>query len=144
MTHDNARIARRTFLGRSSLMAAGLSATFFSAKGYSAQDDKSTAASRLERYNPKTAGGCAVSLGYDVDMPTGDAYLYDRSLGWQGRAHGHLNDDIRKYVRTLASHAEDFDAKLEFFVQGNTFEVAKDAALWTEIAGRGHAIDSHM
>lgn len=106
-------------------------------------------ASEIDRYNPKRDGGCAVAFGYDMDMPcAGVDYLYDRELGWprdgECVAFGHLNEDVRSYVRLLASISEDHGLALQFFVQGNTFEESEDAELWTEIAGRGHAIDSHM
>ena len=105
--------------------------------------------SQIHKYNPKRDGGCAVSLGYDVDMPSGGLeYLYDRKIGWLyddwDGAHGHLNDDIRDYISRLASTAESYDAKIQFFVQGNTFEIPEDTAVFRDISERGHAVDSHM
>jgi len=105
--------------------------------------------SKVKSYNPKNDGGCAVSFGYDVDMPAGgNAYLYDRILPWQGKgdvdAHGHLNQDIRDYIEKLATIAERYDAKQQFFIQGNTFKNNVDVEFWKTIADRGHAIDSHM
>ena len=116
-------------------------------------------AAQLESYDPKKDGGCAVALGYDMDMPGDPAYLYDRALGWQrapnrGRTdskgqkngldfcHGHLNEDIIEYVLLLAETAERYDARIQFFLQGNTFEDPIDH--WRKIAGNGHGIDSHM
>ena len=102
-------------------------------------------------YNPKKDGGCAVAFGYDMDMPGDPAYLYDRSLGWKGKpggntasdfCHGHLNEDIIEYVLLLTQTAERFDAQIQFFLQGNTFEDPIDH--WKTIAANGHAIDSHM
>lgn len=106
-------------------------------------------------YKPKKDGGCAVAFGYDMDMPGDPAYLYDRSLGWKGSqngnpggnalvdfCHGHLNKDIIDYVLLLAQTAERFDARIQFFLQGNTFEDPVDH--WKTIAANGHAIDSHM
>ena len=106
-------------------------------------------ASKIKNYNPKKDGGCAVSFGYDCDMPYGgNAYLYDKILPWQRKdgkdAHGHLNQDVRDYIERLVTIAENYDAKQQFFIQGNTFEKEVDVAFWKKIAKRGHAIDSHM
>ena len=107
--------------------------------------------SDIVRYSPKRDGGCAVALGYDMDMPGDLSYLYDRELGWRARpnakevtdyCHGHLNDDVSEYVRLLIETAEGFDARLQFFLQGNTLEDPVD--LWAEVVQRGHAVDSHM
>ena len=140
------KISRRRFWGESTQVAIGALTTSFSMSRCSTQKQL---ASQIEHYNPKRDGGCAVAFGYDMDMPcAGLEYLYDRNLGWprdgECIANGHLNEDIRTYVRLLAGISEDYGLGLQFFVQGNTFEETEDAALWTEIAGRGHAIDSHM
>ena len=140
------KVSRRRFLRQSTLAAAGALVGSFSMSGCGSQRP---AASKIERYNPKRDGGCAVAFGYDMDMPcAGLEYLYDRNLGWprdgECVAYGHLNEDVRNYVRLLTRISEDYELGLQFFVQGNTFERAEDAALWTEIADRGHAIDSHM
>lgn len=138
---SNKKISRRTFIRNTSLIAAGL----FVGNGCSTFDGgKHREVSKIHTYKPKRDGGCAVSLGYDMDMPGTIAYLYDRSLGWSGGCHGHLNDDIRSYVSTLASNAEKYDAKIHFFVQGNTFEKTEDTAVLSNISHRGHAVDSHM
>lgn len=136
------RISRRTFVKNTSLIAGGLIAgNGCIAFGGGRHRD----VSQIQRYNPKRDGGCAVSLGYDMDMPGGGfEYLYDRTLGWNARADGHLNGDIRNYVLRLASTAESYDAKVQFFVQGNTFEVSEDTAVFREVSHRGHAVDSHM
>ena len=138
-------ISRRSFIRNISLIAAGI----YAGNGCTLNGTSRPGASKIGRYNPRRDGGCAVALGYDVDMPPGgDAYLYDRSIGWlytdDEIAHGHLNDDIRDYINRLASIAESYDSQLEFFIQGNTFERAVDTAFWKEFAKRGHAIDSHM
>ena len=140
------KISRRRFWEKSTQAAVGALTTSLSISQCSSQKQ---AASQIERYDPKRDGGCAVAFGYDMDMPcAGVEYLYDRNLGWprdaECIANGHLNEDVRTYVRLLASISEDYGLGLQFFVQGNTFEQTEDAALWTEIAGRGHAIDSHM
>ena len=143
---NNKKISRRTFIRNTSFIAAGL----FVGNGCSTfNSGKNPEISKIHTYNPKRDGGCAVALGYDVDMPPGgDRYLYDRSIGWlytdDEVAHGHLNDDIRDYINTLGSISEGYDAKLQFFIQGNTFEKRVDTAFWQEFARRGHAIDSHM
>ena len=137
---NNKKMSRRSFIRNTSLIAAGL----FVGNGCTFNSSKHRPVSKIRNYNPKRDGGCAVSLGYDMDMPGGIAYLYDRSLGWMGNAHGHLNDDIRNYVDILASTAEPYDAKLQFFVQGNTFEKPEDSAVFADISRRGHAVDSHM
>lgn len=139
-------ITRRGFWERSTQMAVSALATSFSLSQCRSQE---RVASQIEHYNPERDGGCAVAFGYDMDMPcAGLEYLYNRDLGWprEGEcvANGHLNQDVRDYVRLLASIAEEYGLGLQFFVQGNTFEESKDADLWTEIADRGHAIDSHM
>jgi peptidoglycan/xylan/chitin deacetylase (PgdA/CDA1 family) len=110
---------------------------------------KPARASTIKYYNPAIEKGCAVSFGYDVDMPYGgNDYLYDKMLPWQGKdgkdAHGHLNQDIRDYIEKLVSIAERYDARQQFFIQGNTFERPADVDFWKTIAARGHAIDSHM
>ncbi len=138
-------ISRRRFIHNISLVAAGI----FAGNGCSFSRSDPLDSSRISSYYPKRDGGCAVALGYDVDMPPGgNAYLYDRSIGWlytdDEVAHGHLNDDIRNYIKTLATIAEHYDAQLHFFIQGNTFEKTVDTAFWQEFAKRGHAIDSHM
>jgi len=107
--------------------------------------------SEIVNYNPKRDGGCAVALGYDVDMPGDLAYLYDRSLGWLAKpnaksvtdyCHGHLNEDVINYIQLLTKTAEDFNARLQFFLQGNTLEDPVEP--WVDIVKRGHAVDSHM
>jgi peptidoglycan/xylan/chitin deacetylase (PgdA/CDA1 family) len=140
------KISRRRFWKQSTQAAVGALVTSFSMSRCSSQQ---RLASQIERYMPKRDGGCAVAFGYDMDMPcTGVEYLYDRNLGWprdgECVAFGHLNEDVREYVRLLATISEDYGLGLQFFVQGNTFEETEDAELWTEIADRGHAIDSHM
>ena len=142
---NNEKISRRSFIRNTSLIAAGI----FVGKGCTVIGGTRYGASKIDCYNPKRDGGCAVSLGYDVDMPPGgDIYLYDRSIGWlytdEEIAHGHLNDDIRNYINTLGTIAESYDSQLHFFIQGNTFEREVDTAFWKEFAKRGHAIDSHM
>ena len=86
-------------------------------------------------------GKCAVAIGYDVDMPGDLDYLYVKELGWQGGCHGHLNEDVINYVKTVVNISERYDAKLQFFLQGNTFEDPVEH--WIDIAERGHAIDQH-
>jgi len=81
-----------------------------------------------------------------VDMPADPAYLYDRALPWPWqvpgpKVHGHLNEDIEKYILRLAGLAEDHGARLQFFLEGNTMEDPPD--LWIEILKRGHAVDQH-
>ena len=107
--------------------------------------------SEIVSYNPKKNGGCAVAIGYDMDMPGDLAYLYDRNIGWLSKpnpksvtdyCHGHLNEDVVNYIRLLTKTAEDFDARLQFFLQGNTLEDPVD--LWIDIVKREHAVDSHM
>ena len=107
--------------------------------------------SEIAHYSPKKDGGCVVAFGYDVDMPGDPAYLYDRSLGWRSRpnpesvtdyCHGHLNEDVSGYIQLLTRRAEDFDVRLQFFLQGNTLEDPAD--LWVDLVRRGHAVDSHM
>lgn len=141
---NNKKISRRTFIRNASFIAAGL----FTGNGCTFNGSKRREASQILRYNPKKDGGCAVAFGYDVDMPPGgDSYLYDRSIGWlyteDEIAHGHLNDDVRDYINRLGLIAEHYDSKLQFFIQGNTFEKPVDTAFWKEFAKRGHAIDSH-
>jgi peptidoglycan/xylan/chitin deacetylase (PgdA/CDA1 family) len=105
----------------------------------------------IERFDPKKEGGCVVALGYDVDMPGDLAYLYDRGLGWCGKpggktaldfCHGHLNEDVIDYIHLLTKTAEEYDARLQFFLQGNGFEDPVDH--WKGVAANGHALDSHM
>ena len=140
------KVSRRRFLERATLTAAGGLAGSFSTSGC---DSSREAVGKIQRYNPKRDGGCAVAFGYDMDMPCESLeYLYDRNLGWprggECIALGHLNEDVRNYVRLLTRISEDYELGLQFFVQGNTFERPEDAELWTEIAARRHAIDSHM
>jgi len=139
------RISRRTFIRNASLAVAGATAL----NGCTPSANKMAAASKVKFYNPKKDGGCAVSFGYDCDMPYGgNEYLYDKTLAWQSKdgldAHGHFNQDIRDYVEKLVTIAERYDAKQQFFIQGNTFEKPVDIEFWKTIADRGHAIDSHM
>ncbi len=89
----------------------------------------------------REGGKCAVAIGYDVDMPGDLDYLYNKELGWQGGCHGHLNEDVINYVKNVVKIAESYDAKLQFFLQGNTFEDPVEH--WIDIAQRGHAIDQH-
>ena len=105
----------------------------------------------ISDYHPQKNGGCAVALGYDVDMPGDLTYLYDRNIGWRAKAdpksvtdyvHGHLNEDVADYINLLTKTAEDFDARMQFFLQGNTLE--DPIELWADIVKRGHAVDSHM
>ncbi len=142
------RTSRRTFIHDTSLIVAGSAAGLFTGNGCTYIRGQGRHPSNVPRYNPKKEGGCAVALGYDVDMPPGgEEYLYDRSIGWlytdEEVAHGHLTDDIRDYINRLGSIAESFDAQLQFFIQGNTFEKPIDVAFWKEFAKRGHALDSH-
>lgn len=137
---------RRTFLHHSTVAAAAALLGTFSTTGCSSSPRK---AEDVDRYNPKKDGGCAVSFGYDMDMPCGgNTYLYDRSLGWlytdECAAHGHLNQDVRDYINLLGTRAEDAGVKLQFFLEGNTFEEPEDMAHWKSFAKRGHAMDSHM
>ncbi|MFC2099023.1 polysaccharide deacetylase family protein [Bacteroidota bacterium] len=142
----NKKLSRRSFIRNTSLAAGGL----ILANGCNtSQEGKHRYASQISEYNPKRDGGCAVSLGYDVDMPRGGLeYLYDRKIGWLtdawDDAHGHLNDDIRDYIYRISSIADGYDANLQFFVQGNTFEIPEDTAVFKDISQKGHAIDSHM
>ena len=143
-------LSRRKFIQNSSVAALGstLGLTLINACRFNPSIKKKRKTG-IDQYNPKKDGGCAVALGYDVDMPYGgNDYLYDKNLPWQGKdgrdAHGHLNKDIRKYIGKLVTIAETFDSKLQFFIQGNTFEVQEDVNLWKKVAARGHAIDSHM
>ncbi len=139
-------LSRRDFIRSTSVMAAGVTAGALTGNGCSTfkSTGKQANSSEICCYNPKKDGGCAVSFGYDVDMPGGKEYLYDRSIPWLGGCNGHLTDDIRNYIRTMVSVAENYDSKLQFFVQGNTFEKSVDVDLFKEISERGHAIDSHM
>ena len=84
---------------------------------------------------------CVVAIGYDVDMPGDLRYLYNRNIGWRGGCHGHLNEDVSNYIEKLVEIAEDYNAKLQFFLQGNTLEDPID--MWVEIVKKGHAIDQH-
>ena len=141
----NRAISRRSFIRNASVAVAGGAAL----NGCESSAHEVAAASQVKSYNPKTDGGCAVSFGFDVDMPAGgNAYLYDRTMPWQSKgdidAHSHLNQDIRDYIEKLATIAERHDARQQFFVQGNTFEKMIDVEFWKSIAARGHAIDSHM
>ncbi|MGI9458259.1 MAG: polysaccharide deacetylase family protein [Aeoliella sp.] len=138
-------LSRRTFIRNTSVAVAG--GAVLTLGELSAQD--AAAASNVKSYLPKRDGGCAVSFGFDVDMPAGgNAYLYDRMMPWQSKgdvdAHSHLNQDIRDYIEKLVTIAEQYDAKQHFFIQGNTFEKDVDVEFWKAIAARGHAIDSHM
>ena len=142
------KISRRTFIRNAAIVTAGGAVL----NGCASSAHRMAAASKVKFYNPKEDGGCAVSFGYDIDMPAGgNAYLYDRILPWQCKddscvidAHGHLNQDIRDYIEKLVTIAERYDAKQQFFIQGNTFEKPVDIEFWKTIAARGHAIDSHM
>jgi peptidoglycan/xylan/chitin deacetylase (PgdA/CDA1 family) len=105
--------------------------------------------STIQSYHPGRDGGCAVTIGYDVDMPAaanGLDYLYDREIPWLSGettdATSHLNDDVWAYVDRLCATAEEYGAKLQFFLQGNAFERPFEG--WVNIAERGHALDSHM
>ena len=145
MSMNNRKISRRTFIRNASMAVAGGALL----SGCTSSANKMATASKVKFYNPKEDGGCAVSFGYDVDMPAGgNEYLYDRTLPWQSKdsidAHSHLNQDIRDYIEKLVTIAERYDAKQQFFIQGNTFEKPVDVEFWKTIADRGHAIDSHM
>jgi peptidoglycan/xylan/chitin deacetylase (PgdA/CDA1 family) len=146
----NKNLSRRKFIQNSSITALGSTLGFALINGCRFDiSKKKKDITEIDPWNPERDGGCVVALGYDVDMPYGgNDYLYDKNFPWKGRdgrdAHGHLNEDIRKYIERLATIAETFDSKLQFFIQGNTFEVPEDVDLWRNIAGRGHAIDSHM
>lgn len=79
---------------------------------------------------------CAVALGYDCEMvgvytDTNDA----------GLTHGRLDERVIRYMRDLATIAEGYGARLQFFVQGMTFEHPVDYL--AELAKRGHDIDQH-
>jgi peptidoglycan/xylan/chitin deacetylase (PgdA/CDA1 family) len=150
MEMKNKDLSRRKFIVRSSVTILGstLGFTLINASRWDTLK-KIKDRSEIDHLNPGMEAGCVVALGYDVDMPYGgNDYLYAKDLPWKGRdgldAHGHLNEDIREYIEKLATIAETFDSKLQFFIQGNTFEVPEDVSLWRNIAGRGHAIDSHM
>ena len=139
------KISRRTFFRNASMAVAGGAVL----NGCATSAHQMAAASKVKFYNPKNNGGCAVSFGYDCDMPYGgNEYLYDKVLPWQYKdgkdAHGHLNQDVRDYIEKLVTIAERYDAKQQFFIQGNTFEKPVDVEFWKTIADRGHAIDSHM
>lgn len=110
---------------------------------------KGVGVTKMESYDPKQDGGCAVAFGYDVDMPTalnGLEYLYDRDIPWlygeQWGATSHLNEDVTRYIEKLCTIAEQHAAVLHFFLQGNAFERPHD--LWTDVVARGHGVDSHM
>jgi peptidoglycan/xylan/chitin deacetylase (PgdA/CDA1 family) len=96
---------------------------------------------RIDFGKVRKGSKCAIAIGYDVDMPGDLDYLYVKDLGWRGRCHGHLNEDVIKYIRMLVRVAEGYGVKLQFFLQGNTLE--DPAERWIEIAKRGHAIDQH-
>ncbi len=138
------KLSRRSFLRDTSQLAAGAAL----AASYSSGPIAAAEPAQADRYNPKKDGGCAVAIGYDVDMPPGGTeYLYDRNLGWQYTedeiAHGHLIDDIRDYINRLGDTAERYDTHITFFIQGNTFEKQIDIDFWKTFAKRGHALDSH-
>ncbi len=142
--------SRRNFIRDTAVVAAGsVACTFLGNSCSYIKTSKLNDASKISKYNPKKDGGCSVTFSYDVDMPCGgNTYLYDRIIPWlRGEdghdAHGHLNEDIRNYIETLITIAENYDAKLQFFIQGNTFEREVDTALWKRVAQRGHAIDNH-
>lgn len=143
------KISRRTFIRDTSIMTTGAIAGALYLNGCNQSGAKRFGnASAIKSYNPKTDGGCAVSFGYDVDMPPGgDIYLYDRNVGWTYTesviAHGHLNDDIRDYIELLGDIAESYDSRLDFFLQGNTFEKQVDVDFWKKFAKRGHPLNSH-
>ena len=116
-------LSRRTFLGNTSLIAAGSVAGAITGNGCSTiKFHKRNDAAKIDKYNPKKDGGCSVTFSYDVDMPSGgNEYLYDRIIPWlrdeDGHdAHGHLNEDIRDYIETIITIAENYDAKLQFFI----------------------------
>jgi len=96
---------------------------------------------RIDFDKVKKGSKCAVAIGYDVDMPGDPDYLYVKDLGWRGGCHGHLNEDVIRYIKMLIQVAESYGARLQFFLQGNTLE--DPGGLWIEIAERGHAIDQH-
>jgi len=96
---------------------------------------------RIDFGKVRKGSKCAVAIGYDVDVPGDLDYLYVKDLGWQGGCHGHLNEELINYVKMVVRIAEDYDAKLQFFLQGNTLE--DPAEHWIEIVERGHAIDQH-
>lgn len=96
---------------------------------------------RIDFDKVKKGSKCAVAVGYDVDMPGDLDYLYVKELGWRGTCHGHLNKDVTNYIKMLVRVAESYGAKLQFFLQGNTFE--DPVELWIEIAECCHAIDQH-
>ena len=82
---------------------------------------------------------CGVSLGYDLDM---SGYVgYSKMSGYLGYTHGHLSREVIEYVKMLVEVANRHDAKLHFFLQGNTFEDPTD--YWKEIIQAGHAVDQH-
>ena len=142
----NKTISRRAFIRDSSLATVSAVGSALAINGCAIFTGPShVPAWKLRKYNPKKDGGCAVSFGYDVDMPSGgDDYFYEKSLPWRGFAHGHLNQDVRDYIEHIVTLAEDYETKQQFFIQGNTFEKEKDVTFWKKIAKRGHAIDSHM
>ena len=96
---------------------------------------------RIDFEKVRKGGRCAVAIGYDIDMPGDLEYLYNKDLGWRGGCHGHLNEEVLNYVHMLARVAEDCDARLQFFLQGNTLEDPVEP--WIEIVKRGHAVDQH-
>jgi len=105
--------------------------------------------SSIQSYHPGRDGGCAVTVGYDVDMPAaanGLDYLYGREIPWLSGettdATSHLSDDVWAYVDRLCAAAEEYGAKLQFFLQGNAFERPFEG--WVRVVERGHAVDSHM
>lgn len=98
-------LTRRKFLASSSVTVFGSALGFglISACRF-AGSEKSRDISLNNQWDPERDGGCVVALGYDVDMPYGgNDYLYNKDLPWKGRdgldAHGHLNDDIRNYIK---------------------------------------------
>ena len=150
MKLKNYLLSRRSFIHKTSVMATGAAAGAFLGNGCVSDNKTRPAdASKIINYNPKKDGGCSVTFSYDVDMPCGgNTYLYEREIPWlRGEdghdAHGHLNDDIRNYIKNLVTTSENYNAKLQFFIHGNTFEEPVDVAFWKEIAQRGHAIDNH-
>ena len=89
---------------------------------------------------------CIVSIGYDIDMPGDFKYLYDPSIPWGTGpdgpgCHGHLNKDVINYIKILVKIADNYNAKLQFFLEGNTLE--DDISPWVEIIKKGHAVDQH-
>lgn len=149
-TMNDENISRRVFIRDASLTTAGAVAAAITLNSCSApKGRRAIDAAKIKNYSPKKDGGCAVSFGYDCDMPYGgNAYLYDKMLPWQRKdgkdAHGHLNQDVRDYIERLVTIAENYGARHQFFIQGNTFEKQVDVEFWKKIAERGHAIDSHM